>query len=83
MITGFLINVALSVIGFFVGLLPVIAMPAGFVDAITLFWGYLNSFSAFFPMSTLVTVLGFAVTFHFALFGYDLSLKVYHMIRGR
>jgi len=82
MITGFLLRIVLAFIGFAVGLLPVIAMPSGWIDALSLIWGYLNSFSFLFPMATLTAVLSFAVAFHLALLGYDIALKVYHMIRG-
>jgi len=83
MITGFFLNIFYGLVSFFIGLLPTVAMPVGFVSAVSLFWGYLNSFSAFFPVTTLIAVLSFAVTFHLILLGYDLSLKIYHMIRGR
>jgi len=82
MITGFLLSILYTVIAFFVGLLPIIAMPSGWTDALSLIWSYLNSFSFLFPVATLVSVLVFAVAFHLVLLTYDLSLKVYHMIRG-
>jgi len=82
MITGFLMQMGIALIGFFVGLLPIVAMPSGWTDAFTLIWGYMNAFSFLFPMATLVSVLSLALTFHLTLLGYDVSLKVYHMIRG-
>lgn len=83
MITGFLLQILYTVVAFFVAVLPIIAMPTGWTDALTLIWSYLNSFSFLFPVGTLVSVLGFAVAFHLTLLGYDISLKVYHMIRGK
>jgi len=82
MITGFFLQVGYTIVAFFVGILPIIAIPSGWTSALTLIWSYLNSFAFFFPVSTLTQVLGFAVVFHLALLGYDLSLKIYHMIRG-
>lgn len=83
MITGFLLTILFAIIAFFVGLLPVLAMPTAWTDALSLIWSYLNSFSFLFPVATLASVLAFAVAFHLYLLGYDLSLKVYHMIRGK
>jgi len=82
MITGFFLQIGYTLVAFFVGLLPVIAMPSGWTNAISLIWYYLNSFSFLFPVSTLVQVLTFAIIFHVALLGYDIALKAYHMIRG-
>jgi len=82
MITGFFLQIFYTLIAFFVGLLPIVSMPSGWTDALSLIWGYLNTFSFLFPIATLVSVLTFAVTFHLFLLGYDLALKVYHMIRG-
>jgi len=83
MITGFFLQVFYLVVAFFVGLLPFVEMPSDWLNAIVLAWSYLNSFSFLFPVSTFLSVLTFALVFHIALLGYDLSLKVYHMIRGK
>jgi len=83
MITGFFLQIFYALVSFFIGLLPVIAMPASWTSALSLVWTYLNQYSFLFPVTTLVSVLSFAVVFHLALLGYDLSLKIYHMIRGR
>jgi len=83
MITGFFLNIGYAIVAFIVGLLPVIDLPSGWTDAVSLIWMYLNQFAFLFPVSTLVSVLTFAVTFHLVLLGYDLALKAYHMIRGR
>lgn len=83
MITGTILQMGYSLVAFFIGLLPIIALPAGITDAISLIWGYIDQFSFLFPMTALVGALTFALTFHGILLGYDLSLKVYHMIRGK
>jgi len=82
MITGFFLQIGYTIVAFFVGILPIVSIPSGWTTALTLIWSYLNSFAFFFPVSTLTQVLTFAVVFHLALLGYDLSLKIYHMIRG-
>jgi len=83
MITGFFLQIFYAVIAFFIGLLPIIAVPADWANALVLIWGYLQSFSFLFPVAALVSVLSVALTFHLALLSYDLSIKVYHMIRGK
>jgi len=83
MITAFFINIGAALVGFFASVLPDIDVPDGWVDAVELVWGYMQSFSFLLPVATFASVLGIAVAFHAALFGYDLSLKIYHMIRGK
>lgn len=82
MITGFFLNILYSFIVFFINLLPVVGLPSDWATAFVLVWSYLMSFSFLFPVSTLITVLGYAFGFHLILLSYDLSLKVYHLIRG-
>jgi len=82
MITGFFLQIGYAIVAFFVNLLPIVSIPGGWLSSFTLIWSYLNAFAFVFPVSTLVQVLTFAITFHLALLGYDLALKIYHMIRG-
>jgi len=82
MITGFFIGLITAIANFFVGLLPVIALPSGWTDAIVLIWGYVNAVAFLLPVQTLLTVLGIALTAHVAIFVWHLSLKLYHMLRG-
>jgi len=82
MITGFFISLLTTVVLFFVGLLPVLAIPSGWTDAITLIWGYVNAMSFLLPISTLLTILGLVVSIEIAVFVWHFSLKLYHMIRG-
>jgi len=83
MITGFFLNIIYTIIAFFVGLLPTIAIPTAWLDSVTLVMTYVNALSWLFPVATLLTVVSFAVAFHLAMLGYDLSLKAYHMLRGK
>lgn len=82
MITGFLLTILTALFSAFIAVLPVVAMPTEWLDAITLVWGYINAFSWLFPIDTFASVISFAIVFHLALFTYDVSLKIYHMIRG-
>jgi len=82
MITGVLLKMGYALVAFFLGLLPVLSLPDGVVDAIQLIWTYLNMFSFLFPMGALVGALTLTLTFHGILLGYDLTMKIYHMIRG-
>jgi len=83
MIIGFLISIMTAFFGFILGLLPEVAIPQGWVDAVALIMEYVNGLSWLFPVSTLLTVLFFALTFHAVLLGYDISLKLFHMLRGK
>jgi hypothetical protein len=83
MITGFFLQTFYIVITFMVGLLPTIALPAAFLSALSLAVGYLNAFSFLLPVGSLLTVIGFAITFHLALLTFDFTLWVIHLLRGR
>jgi len=82
MITGTLLKIAYALVSFFIALLPTLSLPAGVTAAIALIWTYLNMFSFLFPMSAIIGALTLTLTFHGILLGYDLSMKIYHMIRG-
>jgi len=82
MITGFFIQIASTLILFFIGILPVYALPTEWLAAVTLIWGYISAMSFLLPVSTLLQVLGVAMLFHITVFVFNLSLKIYHMIRG-
>jgi len=82
MLTGFLISILTSIASFFIAFLPVIAVPTGWLDAITLIWGYVNAMAFLLPVTTLVQILALVVTIEVAVFLWHFSLKLYHMIRG-
>jgi len=82
MITGFFISLITTIAVFFLSLLPVIAIPSGWTDAVTLVWGYVNAMSFLLPISTLLTILGLVVAIEVAVFVWHFSLKIYHMLRG-
>lgn len=82
MIIGFFIQLITVLVTAFVSLLPVINIPTGWTDAITLIWGYVNAMSFLLPISTLLTILGLVVSIEVFIFTYHFSLKLYHMIRG-
>jgi len=83
MITGFFIGIITTVVSFFVSLLPIYPIPTQWFDAINFIWGLVNSLNFLLPVSTLLTVLGIAMTIHVTIFVWHFSLKLYHMIRGR
>jgi len=83
MITGFILQIFYAFVAFFVGLLPAIAIPQGWLNALTLIWGYVNQFNYLFPVQTLLTVLLFALAFHVALLLLSFGLWIIHLIRGR
>jgi len=82
MITGTILQMGYSIVAFFVGLLPEVSLPDGIIDAVALIWSYVDMFSFLFPMDALVGALTLTLSFHAVLLGYDLSLKIYHMLRG-
>jgi len=83
MITAFFLNIFISLIGFVVAVLPTYGLPSGFTSAVSLLWSYIQPWGFLFPISTLTAVITAAAFFHLSLLGYDLFLKVYHMIRGK
>jgi len=83
MITGFILQIFYTLVAFFIGLLPVIAIPSGWLNALTLIWSYVNQFNYLFPVQTLLTVLLFALAFHVALLLLSLAMWIIHLVRGR
>lgn len=82
MIIGFFITLITTIVTFLLSILPVYDMPAEWIAAVNLIWGYLNAMSFLLPVSTLLTVLGIALFFHVTIFGWNFAIKIYHMIRG-
>lgn len=83
MIIGFLIQILVIFVSFFIQLLPVIPLPTGWIGAVTLFWGYVNALNFLFPVTTLLTVLLIALSFHLAILLLRLALWIIHLLRGR
>lgn len=83
MITGFFLQVAYLFLVFMIGLLPIVAIPTAWLNALTLIWGYVNALNFLFPVSTLLTVVVFALSFHVAILLLRMLLWVIHLIRGR
>jgi len=82
MIIAFFVKIITAILGFFIGLLPVINIPTGWTDAITLIWGYMNAMSFLLPIQTLLTILGLVMTVEVVIFIWHFGLKAYHMLRG-
>jgi len=83
MITGFFLQIGLSLLQFFVGLLPVIAFPTQITTAFQTVWGYVNAFSFIFPVATLVQVLVIAGIFHLTILGWRMANWVGGYLRGK
>jgi len=82
MIIAFFIKLITAIVTFFISLLPTIAMPADWTNAITLIWGYVNAMSFLLPVSTLLTILTLVMTIEIVVFIWHFGLKIYHMVRG-
>jgi len=83
MITGFFITVITAIANAFVGLLPVYDLPTQWTSAVATIWGLANTVSYLFPLATLVQILVIVVFLHVSVFVWHLTIKIYHMIRGR
>jgi len=83
MITGFFLSMFLSLLSFFVGLLPVVAFPSSITSAVQTIWYYINAMSFLLPVSTLLTVLLLAMSFHGAILLWRLAHLIGGYIRGR
>lgn len=82
MITGFFLGIGVSILQFFVDLLPVIAFPSNWLTSISLFWGIANTMNFLVPLSTLVTILGYALALEVGLFAINSGTHIYKLIRG-
>lgn len=83
MITGALLFLLYGIISFIVGLLPAISFPVSFTTAIQATWYYVNAYSFLLPMSTILSVLGIALTFHVVLMLWRLAHLVGGYLRGK
>lgn len=83
MITGFFLSLFYALIVFFVQLLPQVQFPTGLANAIGTAWYYVNAMSFLLPVSTILTLLGLAMTFHGAILLWRLAHLVGGYIRGR
>lgn len=83
MIPGFFLNLLYYFLSFMISILPVGGtLPQSWVSSLLLMWGYAQSFSYVIPISTLLTVLSLAMTFHISIFAFRLVKWLVHLIRG-
>lgn len=67
-----------------IGLLPLgTSLPSAFNSSVSTFFSYLTAFNGFFPMGTLMTILGLEITLELSILGFHFLEWVYHKIRGR
>jgi len=83
MIIGFFLQIGLTFLTFILGLLPVIPVPVALVNSFTLLWGYVTALSWLLPVSTLLTVLAIAITFHISMILWNFAHLIARYIRGR
>jgi len=77
MIIGFLLSLPGYLLQAIIAILPSgEPMPTPWINGVYTIWEYIESFSFIVPVSTLLTVLGLALTFHLAIFGF----KAFHWI---
>jgi len=83
MIVGFFLDIIYTFVAFFVNLLPMTAYPQSLADSIRTAWYYINALSFLLPMSTILTVLVLAMSFHVAVLLWRLAHLIGGYIRGR
>jgi len=83
MITGFFLQIFVTVLGFFVSLLPLTPYPVDVANAILSVWDYINAFSFLFPVTTLLQVLTIAFLFHATVIAWHFAHMVARYLRGR
>lgn len=82
MITGFIVSIFTGFVAFLIGLLPVVDFPSEIATAIVLVMGYVNAMNWLFPVSTLITCLGIAITFEIGVFVFKFTRWIIHLVRG-
>jgi len=82
MITGFIVSIFTGFVSFLIGLLPVVDFPSEIATAIALVMGYVNAMNWLFPVSTLITCLGIAITFEIGVFVFKFTRWIIHLVRG-
>jgi len=83
MITGFFLNIISSTLIFIISFLPQYTYPEIITTSITTMWGYISAFSIIFPIGNILTVIIISTFFHVVLWGWDFSVWIIHLIRGR
>jgi len=83
MIVGFFIQILNAMLGFIIGLLPILALPTGVTDGITYIGVYLNSMAWLLPLGNIFAVLSLAITFHVTILVWRLLHLIGGYLRGR
>jgi len=82
MISGFFITIFTLFVTFMLGLLPIAAFPSQISTSLAVVWGDVQAYSFFFPMTTLVAVLGSALLFHAVILLFSFIRWTIHLLRG-
>jgi len=83
MITGFFLTIFYQILAFVIGLLPVYSPPSDLISAFSTLWAYVTALAWLLPVSTLLTVLGVAITFHLVMILWHFGHLVASYLRGR
>lgn len=83
MIVSFLLKVIFSVFGFFVALLPTGTLPSGVTTSFSSLVGYMNIVNGFFPIDTLITLMGLTLAVQAAVMIWNLGHMLLGYMRGR
>lgn len=82
MITATIINFFLILIANIIAILPLGSLPAGVHSAFQWMVDTLYKFSGIMPVATILTILGYAISFHVAVFGFKTGIWIYNKFRG-
>jgi len=82
MITGILLQIFYAVFNFFLGLLPTGHIDSTVTTAIGWFFTYAHGFDFILPVSTIIQVFIWGVTFEVAILLYKFVLLIINKIRG-
>lgn len=82
MIVSALINLFTSLFGFFVGLMPDAALPAGLTGALQHVGGYVGMFAWLFPVDAIYNVVVFGIFIEGTIFLSKWGFWLYNKIRG-
>lgn len=83
MITGFILQIFIAFVNAVLSVLPVVALPTGWISAILLIWGYVNALNFLFPVSTLLDVLLIGLSFQVIIMLLRFTIWIIGVVRGR
>ena len=82
MIISFILNIFLNFFNFIVGLLPTGNLDSSILTAISWFFNEIHGFDFILPVSTIIQVFIWAMSFEVAILFYKFILLIINKIRG-